>query len=371
MLNGQSRLSGRPGGRGLRLAACVVVAALCAGLLSSCGFSSNKTIYAKFKTSAGLFVGNDVGILGVPVGKVTAIKPEGTDVLVTMQVNGDQKIPQGATAVVVSRSVATDRYVELTPVYTSGPQMASGSTIGVDRTQTPVEFDEVLSTIGSFADQISGSGADKDAIAHFLTSASDSLAGRGDLINQAIKSLGAAVNGVSAQRDNATSTLVALDGLTSTLATNQQTIKDFVNQVSQATSMLAAERDNFKTAITSATAMVNQVAQFAQDNRAQITQAVNQTNGVMQTLVAEAPQISEIMRELPLATQNLQRSINSQNRLVVRLALSQLAPLLSKLLTPICAATQNPLGLCQQLGFGTLLDPTQLLQKLTGLLGGH
>lgn len=354
--------------RSLRLAAGVAVAAMCVSLLSSCGFSSSKTIYARFSTAAGLFVGNDVGVLGVPIGKVTAVKPEGTDVLVTMQINGDQKIPAGAAAVVVSRSVATDRYVEITPVYTSGPQMVSGSTIGLDRTQTPVEFDQVLTTIGNFANQISGSGADKDAIARFLNATSTSLSGRGDLINQAIKSLGAAVNGISAQRDNATSTLVALDGLTSALASNQQTIKDFVQQVSQATSLLAAERDNFKTAITSATQMVNQVAQFAQDNRAQITQAVNQTNGVMTTLVAEFPQIAEMMKELPLATQNLQKSINSQGELVVRLDLTALIPILGNVLGPLCSTLQ-PLGVCQLIGTNSLTNPTNITNALLGLLG--
>lgn len=353
----------------IRAVVATVVMALCAGLLSSCAFSGTKTIYAQFSTAAGVFVGNDVGVLGVPVGKVTAVTPKGQYVLVTMAVNSDQPIPAGATAVVVSRSVATDRYVELTPVYEGGPQMADGTTITVDRTQTPVEFDQVLSTIGKFADQISGTGSQKDAIGRFLSAQSTALAGRGELINRAITSLGAAVNGISQQRSNATSTLVALDKLTSTLATNQQTIREFVQQVSKASALLAAERTNFKNAISSATRMISVVAQFAKDNRAQITQAVNQTNGVLRTVLAKKAQVAEILRVLPLATENLQRAINGQSQLVVRLELGALVPVIAPFLHQLCGVTQ-PLGICQSLGLDIPTNLTNFLANLTNLLGG-
>ncbi|GAC1380409.1 MAG: MCE family protein [Marmoricola sp.] len=351
-----------------RAVVMAVVIALAAGLLSSCGFTSTKTIYAQLSTAAGVFVGNDVGVLGVPVGTVTAIKPQGSYVLVTMSVNSDQPIPAGAAAVVVSRSVATDRYIELTPVYQGGAQMKDGAVITMDRTQTPVEFDQVLSTIGKFADQISGTGANKDVIGRFLNAQSAALRGRGDLINKAIVSLGAAVDGISQQRSNATSTLVALDKLTSTLATNQQTIREFVQQVSQATALLAAERTNFKNAISSATKMVTVVAQFAQDNRAQITQAVNQTNSVLRTAIAKKPQIAEILRTLPLATENLQRTINSQDRLVVRLDLSALVPLLANTISNLCQATSK-LSLCQTLGLGSVTDPAGAVANILKGLG--
>ncbi|MGN6721861.1 MAG: MCE family protein [Marmoricola sp.] len=350
----------------LRAVVAALVVALCAGLLSSCGFSSGKTIYAQFSTAAGVFVGNDVGVLGVPVGKVTAVTPEGQYVLVKMEVNSDQPIPAGATAVVVSRSVATDRYVELTPVYTGGAQMHDGATIKVDRTQTPVEFDQVLNTIGNFADQISGSGGQKDAIGRFLGAQATALAGRGELINRAITSLGAAVNGISAQRSNATSTLVALDKLTSTLASNQGTIREFVQQVSKASALLAAERNNFKDAISSATKMIAVVAQFAKDNRAAITRAVNQTNGVLRTVIAKTPQVTEILRDLPLATENLQRAINSKDRLVVRLDIAALVPVLAPLIENLCQSKLS-LGICQTLGLGSLTNP---LGAITDLLKG-
>ena len=86
-------------------------------------------VTAYFEDSAGLFVGNDVGILGVAVGKITDIEPDGDRVKVTMEIDADRAVPADAGAVVVARSVATDRYVELTPVYDGGPKLADGAEI--------------------------------------------------------------------------------------------------------------------------------------------------------------------------------------------------------------------------------------------------
>lgn len=332
------------------------------GTFSLGGNKLDVTVY--FSDTAGVFVGNDVGVLGVPVGKITSIVPDGTRVKVTMQVDGDQPIPAGAAAVVVPRSVATDRYIELTPVYRSGPKMRSGAVIPLDRTRTPVEFDEVLASLSKLANGLSGKASTRDAIKRLLDSGSQALKGRGDLINQSIKSLGAAANGISAQRDNATSTLVALDQLTQTLATNQDTVRKFIKQVAAASSMLAEERQNFRTSLRSVTRMVRVVARFARQNRAQIDTTVKRTNGVMRTMLDKKKPVQELLQVMPLAVQNLQHMLGPGNRLVVRLDLTRLLPVIGPLLTKICAAL--PGDLCTAIG----LDPSSLADALGNLIGG-
>jgi len=162
-----------------------------------------------------------------------------------------------------------------------------------------------------------------------------------------------------------------LDGLTAKLAGNQQTIREFVQQVSQATELLAAERKNFRDAISSATTMIDQVAQFAHDNRAQITKAVRQTNGVLATVKDKSPQVSEVLRLLPLATENIQKAINSDDRLVVRLELGALLGIgpLGGIIGSVCESL-NKLQLCQSVGLGTLTDPGQLIGAIGNLLSG-
>lgn len=349
-----------------------VVAAVLAGVLllalSGCSvvlpsLGSTMKVTAYLSDSAGLFVGNDVGVLGVTVGKITKITPQGDEVRVDMEVSTDHPVPTGAAAVVVSRSVATDRYIELTPVYRSGPRMQSGAVIPLDRTRTPVEFDQVLGSLDKLATGIAGKGATKDAIGRLLASQSKALKGKGRLVNRAVHSLAAASDGVSAQRRNATSTIVALDGLTTTLAQNQTTVQKFVRQVAKASSLLAAERHDFKTSLEQVTTMVDVVARFARENRRELTRTVSQTDSVLGTVMSQRRQVAEILRVTPLASQNLRRMLGKDGRLRVRLDPTQLTPL-GGIVDEVCATL--PGDPCASIG----LDPTQLIGLLGTLLGG-
>ncbi|HJQ04891.1 MAG TPA: MCE family protein [Nocardioides sp.] len=320
-------------------------AVLAAGLMlaSGCGVGSGTmTVKAYLGDSAGLFVGNDVGVLGVPVGKVTAITPVGDQVEVTMQVDTDQPIPANAWADVVSRSVATDRYVELAPVYKPGePKMTDGGQIPESRTQTPVDFDEVLAALNTFATGIGGSKTTTAAIRHFLNAGTQALSGRGPLLNQTIHSLANGINSLAAQRGNVSATLTSLDNLVGTIAANQGTAKQFIRQVSAASSLLAAERVNFRSALRSLSKAVQTVAKFAVDNRAELVKLLGGSSQVMKTVLSRQKQLAEILRVMPLALQNLARL--QGNRLPVRIDPLILDPL-GGVLQNICA--QLPGNLC-------------------------
>jgi phospholipid/cholesterol/gamma-HCH transport system substrate-binding protein len=243
--------------------------------------------------------------------------------------------------------------------------MKSGAVIPLDRTRTPVEFDEVLGSLSDLANGLSGQGRTRDAIKRLLDTSAQALGGKGELINRSIHSLSSAVDGLAGQRKDATATLLALDQLTTTLADNQQTVRTFIDQVSKASAMLAAERKNFRTALRSVTRMVRVVADFARQHRTEITRAVEQTNDVMRTVLARRGDVAEILRTLPLAAQNLQRMMGPDGRLVIRLDLTALLPVLGPVLNQLCRVV--PADPCTLIG----LDPIgQLVDTLGGLLGG-
>ena len=75
------------------------------------------TVTAQFDSASGLYEGNAVAVLGMPVGKVTRINPRGGYVEVAFTVDRNVKIPADAEAVTVSTSILTDRHIELTPPY--------------------------------------------------------------------------------------------------------------------------------------------------------------------------------------------------------------------------------------------------------------
>src|SRR5690606_29129925 len=148
----------------MRRVLLVVIAALTLlPLTASCGVldEPRTRITIQFSDATGLFRGNDVGIRGVKVGHVESITPAGTPVDVEVVIGADVELPRDVGAVIVSRSVATDRYVELTPAYTAGPTLADGAVIGVDRTRTPVEFEELLGSLEDLASSLGGPDGQK------------------------------------------------------------------------------------------------------------------------------------------------------------------------------------------------------------------
>ena len=83
------------GGVGLLL-----VGALAFALTS--GGVSTTTISARFATAPGLFVGNQVKILGMRVGSVSSVTPGPTYVTVEMVVPSSTKIPSDAQAFIMA-----------------------------------------------------------------------------------------------------------------------------------------------------------------------------------------------------------------------------------------------------------------------------
>ncbi|KRC58927.1 MULTISPECIES: MCE family protein [unclassified Nocardioides] len=328
-----------------------VVAVLLTSGCSSVTGGGKMTVKAYLADSAGLFVGNDVGVLGVTVGEITAIEPAGDKVLVTMEVDSDQPIPADAGAVVVARSVATDRYVELTPVYRKGEKMADGTTIPIDKTQTPVDFDQVLSSLNEFATGIGGNKETTQAVQRFIDAGTKALQGRGPLLNQTIHSLADGVDGIASQREDVAATLKSLDVLLTTIASNESTARTFIQQVSRASKQLADERENFRSALRSLDSAVTEVAEFAVDNRQMIVDNVNGTSRLMKTLLSKQDRLEEVLRVMPLALENLK--MIKGDRLPVRIDPLILDPL-GGVLQTVCASL--PLNLCD------LIDGSQIGQ---------
>ena len=119
------------------MAAFLVIVAVVTVITSG---SPHKSVTAHFSRATGLYKGSSVRVLGVIVGKVTSIKPEGTTVAVKMSYDAKRRIPANASAFIIPPSLVSDRYVQLGPVYRGGAVMTNNAEIPVARTQAPLSF---------------------------------------------------------------------------------------------------------------------------------------------------------------------------------------------------------------------------------------
>lgn len=105
-------------------AATVLVAVLVSRLfvaLGRTGAAAKTTVVAFFQNSNGLFAGDDVRILGVPVGRVATIEPQPQRVKVTFWIDRKYSVPADAKAVILSPQLVTGRAIQLTPPTPADP----------------------------------------------------------------------------------------------------------------------------------------------------------------------------------------------------------------------------------------------------------
>jgi phospholipid/cholesterol/gamma-HCH transport system substrate-binding protein len=299
---------------------------LLGGMLSGCGGGGGTTITAQFRDAAGLFEGNDVGVLGVRVGSVTKVTPTGDHVNVTLHVNPGVKIPANAGAVVVSRSVATDRYVELTPVYDSGPVLRTGTVLPMAKTRTPVEFDDLLSSLQDISSKVAGPKGDAAPLNELLGIGAKTLDGKGAKLGTTLHNLATALTAADDGSGDLTSTFDNLDKLTAALADNDALVRQFSAQVTSATSMLDDEHTSIESTFDALAAMVSAVADFAHRHREQISDQLDSIASLSSAILDHSKDLESLVSTLPLMMQNVQGAIDSDNHLVFRTRPADLLP---------------------------------------------
>ena len=97
-----------------------LVVALAVGLFVLWPGRSTHKVIGLFTTAVGLYPGDDVRIVGVPVGKIDSIEPRATDVKITMSVNDDVKVHADAQAILIAPNLVSARFIQLTPAFDAG-----------------------------------------------------------------------------------------------------------------------------------------------------------------------------------------------------------------------------------------------------------
>ena len=273
------------------------------------------TFTAQFEDAVGLYEGNAVSVLGMPIGTVTSIVPKGGYVDVTMAIDGEIAVPAHVQAVTVNTSILTDRHVELTPAYTGGPKLRNGDIVGMDRTRTPVEFDRTLAMIDKLSLSLSGDGRGQGPLADFIAASSGVVNGNGPAIKEALDELSKALrlgpdNGAETSKD-IKSVVTSLADLTSAAAENDSTIRDFGSNLRQVSDILADERLGTGDTGKQVNEILSISAQLLESNRDKLKTTVTDANGLTKILVDNQREVAEAFDLAPLVADNSYNTIDS------------------------------------------------------------
>ena len=129
----------------------VVVVAVYFGFTKAIPFKHGFQLKAMFASAINIHAKSPVRIAGVHVGKVTSIKREGKDGLVTMEIESrGLPIHEDATLKIRPRIFLEGNwFVELQPGSPSAGVVSSGHTIPIAQTADPVQLDQVLDALNT------------------------------------------------------------------------------------------------------------------------------------------------------------------------------------------------------------------------------
>jgi len=294
------RVSGRP------LAVAVAVILLTATFFLVRDEPETKTVTAHFSRAVSIYEGSQVRVLGVPIGEVTAVVPEGNSVRVEMVYDAEHKVPADARAAIVTPTLVADRFVQLTPAWTEGPVMADGADIALSRTGTPVELDRIYSSLRDLSEALGPNGVNKDgSLDTLLAAGAGALDGQGVRGNQMIRDMAQAAGTFGKGSGELFGTVEHLSELTGVLAENDAVVTAFVRDLSAASAQLSGEREELRAMLAALAAAVVEVEAFVREHRGELTENVDALGEIAGVLAAEKESLALAIEKGPLGAGNL------------------------------------------------------------------
>lgn len=344
-----------------RLTLVVAVLAVLATACASFSPASGRDIQAEFTRTYNLFPGSPVRVLGVNVGVVSEVATQPSDevVTVTLRINDDIELPADVRAVIVPAALLGERYVQLDPPYTGGPTLAAGSTISVERTVVPSEFDEVLESLNNFVGQV-----DDTELARFVDNLAGTLAGNGEALGATIDAARGAID-VLRENDDALLALVSrLSDLNETLGTRDRALGRLIEDFNLVMTSLADDRTDIDAALSGLVTVSNKLAILLEEHRPDLQADIETLTRVGRTAQRNLEQISLSVLSQAELFRHATRVVNTQKNWLPLVdhageLADQIAEAVGRRLVGICLRAGLPPAQCEQLNAGAFV-PTGL-----------
>lgn len=248
------------------------------------------TVVAYFSQALALYPGDPVQILDVKIGSVDKVEPAGDKMKITFHYANKHKVPATANASIVNPSVVASRTVELSPVYTGGQVMPNNGVIPLERTQVPVEWDDLRNSIDRLLTGLGPTPQNpKGPLGDFIDATADGFAGKGKQINDALTQLSAALSAVNDRRGD-------FFGVIKSVALFINALHENSKQFSELNDNLAAFTDSFTQtdhavadALHNLTALLQTTRSFVTTNRQTLSSDITALADVTNTILQPEP----------------------------------------------------------------------------------
>lgn len=306
---------------------------------------TTNTVVAYFSEALALYPGDRIQIMGVRVGNIDKIEPAGDKMKVTFHYANKYKVPADATATILNPSLVASRVIQLAPAYTGGPVLADNAVIPIERTQVPVEWDdlrnqisELVTTLGPTKDQPKGPFGDA------LESFANGLEGKGEQINKTFRALSDAVTALNEGRGDFFAVLKSLALFVNALHKSDQQLVALNSDLATFTNSFANGDQEVANAVRDINTLLTTARKFVDDNGSVLSKDINNladtTNALMQPDARNG--IETVLHVYPTLAANLQNIYHPTHGALVAI--------------PVVASFANPMQfLCSAIQAGSRL----------------
>lgn len=263
------------------------------------------TYSAYFAEANGLFVGDEIRILGVAVGVVDKIEPQPANSKVTFSVDKRYPVPADARAAILSPSLVTSRAIQLVPAYSGGPKLSPGASIPLNRTAVPVEWDDFRKQLEKLTDALQPTTpGGVNPAGEFINSAADNLRGQGDTARDTVIKLSQAISALGDHADDIFSTVRNLQLLVSALYSSSDLLASFNQNLASVTTILTNSPNEVANAVKGLDGTLADVREFLAENREAVGTTFDRMSSITTALNDSRADIKQILHVVPTVFQN-------------------------------------------------------------------
>jgi phospholipid/cholesterol/gamma-HCH transport system substrate-binding protein len=269
---------------------------------------TNNTVVAYFPAANALYEGDKVQIMGLRVGAIDKIEPAGDKMRVTFHYENKYKVPANASAVILNPTLVASRSLQLEPAYKGGPVLADNAVIPLERTQVPVEWDELRNSINNIISKLGPTPEQPTGpFGEVIESFADGLAGKSKQINTTLDSLSQALTALNEGRGDFFAVVRSLALFVNALHQDDQQFVGLNQNLAQFTTRLAQSDGDLANAIQQFDSLLSTVRPFLAKNRQVLAADVNNLATVTNTLLQPESLngLETALHVLPTAASNI------------------------------------------------------------------
>ena len=310
------------------IAVAAVIALIAAAAIFLRGGEDTYRVTAFFPRAIGLFERSTVRVLGVEVGRIAQVAPEGDRVRVAMDVREGVKIPKNANAIIVPISLISDRYVQLAPVWRGGPTLEPGDEIPLSKGIAPAELDDLLATLKRFLDALEpGTPTEPGALGRFIQNADRALAGRGPQLGETIDTLSTLLDVLGRNVGSVDTVITNLDRLLTTLSTHDDALRATNRGLGTVMSSLAEQEGALEAGTGNLAAMVSELGSLVREHKSDLDTDLQILADVSEVLHRQKDRILANVIWLPVLSKGVMNAFDRENlRILVRDATPGIKP---------------------------------------------